>query len=308
MSMTWKDVKLATLQKMFAADGTTIPTDESTTDYLAGMPMVANEALKRLTTAGKSIIKSIVISHNPLDNLISDDVAGEIHHLGTYEFVGEGAHSYTFEFTGKGTLLVTVGGTMIDEIELNSKSTYTEYRGLIENSADDEVALIFTCKYPSAVKNVALYYAEFDDETEVPEYAEKVRYNLKKICPDFYQLGDNQIYYEGSLGCGYIQTSKYYRESDNILVLDRDQPGSYTVYYRAYPPTITIDTLDDYEIPVDDEVVVLLPLYMASQLYKDDDNGIATTYRNEFEVALESLVDSSTQQGYEEFTSESGWI
>ena len=40
MSMTWKDVKLATLQKMFAADGSTIPTDESTTDYLAGMPMV----------------------------------------------------------------------------------------------------------------------------------------------------------------------------------------------------------------------------------------------------------------------------
>ena len=47
---------------------------------------------------------------------------------------------------------------------------------------------------------------------------------------------------------------------------------------------------------------------MASQLYKDDDNGIATSYRNEFEVALESLIDSSTSQGYEEFVSESGWI
>ncbi|MDD7418316.1 MAG: hypothetical protein PUK46_02375 [Ruminococcus sp.] len=308
MSMTWKDVKLATLQKMFAADGSIIPTDESTTDYLAGMPMVANEALERLSTAGKSIVKSVVIAHNPLKNLISDEEASKIHSLGTYEFSGDGAHAYFFEFTGKGTLMVTVGGTECDTIQLESKNTYTEYRGLLDNPLDEDVALIFISKYPSAVKNVALYYEEFDKESEVPEYAEMVRYNLKEICPDFYQLGDNQIYYEGSLGCGYIQTSKYYRESDNILVLGRDDPGSYTVYYRAYPPTITAETADDYVLPVDDEVVVLLPLYMASQLYKDDDNGIATTYRNEFEVALESLIDSSMQQGYEEFTSESGWI
>jgi hypothetical protein len=121
-------------------------------------------------------------------------------------------------------------------------------------------------------------------------------------------LGDNQIYYEGDKESGYIQTSKYYRESDNVLVLDRNEPGSYTVYYRAYPEEITAETDDDYELPLDKEVVVLMPLYMASQLYKDDDNGIATSYRNEFEVALESLIDSSTSQGYEEFVSESGWI
>ena len=305
--MTWKDVKLATLQKMFAAEGSTIPTDESTTDYLAGMPYVANEALQRLSTAGKFIVKSIVIAHNPLENLITDSEAMAIHSVGNKEFTADGAHSYFFEFTGKGTLTVTVGGTVTDEIELESKNTYTEYRGLIENS-NETVALIFSCTYPSTVKNIALYEAQFDSEFEVPEYATKVRYYLKDLCDDFYQLGDNQIYYEGVMGSGYIQTSKYYRESDSVLVLNRDEPGSYIVYYRAYPPEITEATLDDYELPLDREVAVLLPLYMASQLYKDDDNGIATTYRNEFEVALESLVDSSTSQGFEEFTSESGWI
>ena len=35
--MIWKDVKLATLQKMFAAEGSAIPTDESVKDYIAGM-------------------------------------------------------------------------------------------------------------------------------------------------------------------------------------------------------------------------------------------------------------------------------
>ncbi len=305
--MTWKDVKLATLQKMFAAEGSTIPTDESTTDYLAGMPYVANEALQRLSTAAKFIVKSIVIAHNPLENLITDSEAMKIHSVGNKEFTADGAHSYFFEFSGKGTLTISVGGTIVDEIAIDSKNTYTEYRGLIENSSDT-VALIFSCTYPSTVKNIALYEAQFESEEEIPEYANKVRYYLKDMCTDFYQLGDNQIFYEGILGSGYIQTSQYYRESDNVLVLNRNEPGSYTVYYRAYPPEITEATLDDYELPLDREVAVLLPLYMASQLYKDDDNGIATTYRNEFEVALESLVDSSTSQGFEEFTSESGWI
>ena len=51
--MLWSEVKLATMQKMFAADGGNIPTDESTKDYLAGMPQAANEALLELSKAGK---------------------------------------------------------------------------------------------------------------------------------------------------------------------------------------------------------------------------------------------------------------
>ena len=41
---TWKDIKVITLQKMFAAEGSVIPNDESVKDYIAGMPGAANEA------------------------------------------------------------------------------------------------------------------------------------------------------------------------------------------------------------------------------------------------------------------------
>ena len=51
--MTWREIKLAALQKMFSADGSEIPTDTGTTDYLAAMPHAANEALQRLCTVGK---------------------------------------------------------------------------------------------------------------------------------------------------------------------------------------------------------------------------------------------------------------
>jgi hypothetical protein len=244
-----------------------------------------------------------VIAHNPLPNLIAEST--HIHTLGNKTFSAEDAFSYFFEFTGKANLKIMSNGNLVEELELESKNTYTEYKGLIEDGG--KVELIFESTYPSAVKNVALYAGLFESEMEIPEYAQKVRYYMKDLASDFYMLADNQIYYEGNTGAGYIQTSKYYRESDNVLVLDRNEPGSYTIYYRAYPEEITAETDDEYELPLDKEVAVLMPLYMASQLYKDDDNGIATSYRNEFEVALESLIDSSNPQGYEQFTSESGW-
>ena len=93
-----------------------------------------------------------------------------------------------------------------------------------------------------------------------------------------------------------------------MLVLDRDTPGNFRVYYKAYPPTITDTTPDDEELAIDNEVYPLLCLYMASQLYKDDDIAISTTYRNEFEVGFERLRDSVSTPSAEVFTSESGWI
>lgn len=47
--------------------------------------------------------------------------------------------------------------------------------------------------------------------------------------------------------------------------------------------------VDGKEVNITNDVCVLLPLYMASQLYKDDDISLATTYRNEFELGLSEL-------------------
>ena len=52
--MTWKEVKLATLQKMFSAEGLTInEADDSVSEYINAMPQAANEGLQLLCTAGK---------------------------------------------------------------------------------------------------------------------------------------------------------------------------------------------------------------------------------------------------------------
>lgn len=307
--MLWSELKLATMQKMFAADGGNIPTDESTKDYLAGMPQAANEALLELSKAGKFIIKSLQISHNPIENLLPDSISMKIHQTigGDIEFNSDRGMSYFFEATGKGIAIINVDDVEQITIEIDSKNGYTSYKGLIDNADSKSVNLKLSSPYPMAAKNIAIYDATFELPEDVQVFAEKVRYKLSDYVDDFFQLANEGIYYEGE-NPRYVQTSDYFQEGNKVLVLNRAMAGNFTIYYKAYPPTITASTLDEYELPIDPEVAVLLPLYMASQLYKDDDNGIATTYRNEFEVAFERLSDAVGAPVAEQFTSESGWI
>jgi len=297
MSYTWKDIKLASLQKMFAADGDQIVADESTKDYLAGMPYAANEGLDRLATAGKFITKSLNLAHLPAKNLLSEN-----------DYSAENGHSYYFQFSGIGTAVIS-GGDSDVTIDINSYGTFTEFKGNYANSSNGKVTITFSSPYPYKVKNAAIYAETFptiNGIDMVPEYGEYVKYDLKELAPSFYNVFGNTIVYEGESSKVYLNTTDYYKESDHILVLPKDKPGMYTVYYNAYPGLITLETEDDYVLEVDKEVAALLPLYIASQLYKDDDNGIATTYRNEFEVGLEALINSASNPGKEKFTSE--WV
>ena len=307
--MTWKDIKVATLQKMEAADGNEIPTDDSVTDYVAAMPQAANEALLLLSTAGKFIIKSISIGHNPMENLIPDGQYINSRNMGELEFEADNAHSFYFEIFPSGVtkIEILVDGEVSRTFAFSRLTGYQSVKGIIENT-DKKVIIRFTSKYPYAIKNVAMYESTYESDEAVFPYTEVVKYRMTDLAEDFYQLDNEQIYYEADDNTSrYIRASEYFQEGNKVLVLPRDMAGNFIIYYRAYPPEITTATPDDYELPIDREVASLLPLYMASQIYKGDEIGIATTYRNEFEVAREALTNKSQVQIAEEFTSESGW-
>lgn len=304
MSYTWKDIKLATLQKMFAADGDQIVTDESTKDYIAGMPYVANEGLDRLATAGKFIVKSLNLAHLPAKNLLQDNSISD----GNSVFSADNGHSYYFQYSGIGTAVIS-GGDSDVTISIDSYGKFSEFKGNYANSGNNKITITFSSAYPSKVKNIAIYADTFptvNGVDVVPEYGKYVKYDLKELAPSFYSVFGNSLVYEGENATTYLNTTDYYKESDHILVLPKDKPGMYTVYYNAYPEQITAETDDDYVMEIDKEVAELLPMYMASQLYMDDDLAIATSYRNYFEVGLESLINSSANPGKEKFTSE--WV
>lgn len=306
--LTWRDIKLATLQKMFASNGTTIQKDSSNTEYLNSMPQACNEALQLLSTAGKFLIGTHQIIVAPVPNLISESAAEKTYSIinDSISFEGNKAKSYYFKANGLIDVHITV-----DDVEVVSRTIeengFKAYKGLIPNENNGRVVITFHSVYPSSITNIALYEATFPSEEAVVPYEEFIRYDLPELIGDFYQLESGQIYYEGEVAPRYIAADQYYQESNRTLVLKRSMPGTYTIYYKQYPEMITQGTPDDYKMHLDPEVVTLVPLYMASQLYKDDDNAIATAYRNEFETAFERLTKAANVPRKEEFTSESGW-
>lgn len=303
---TWYDLQLAVLQKVFAADDT-IEKDESTYSYLAAMPHCANEGLALLATAGKFITKSVKITQMDIKNIVSCTMADKIHEFSdTFSYEASEGQSYYFECSGTGSCQIIVDELVVKTITLNSKS-YEVFKGLINNPNKKKVTISFTTSYPMALKNFAIYKESFESDDDVYPYTDKIKYDLKEMAPDFYMIDPQGIFYEGDYQT-YLQTSDFYQEGTKTLVLDRDMIGSFTVYYRAYPVEITRMTLDSYELPIDPEVYALLPLYIASQIYKDDDFGVSNQYRNEFEIGFERLVNSANINAYEEWTSESRWI
>ena len=200
--MKWKDIKLATLQKMFSAEGSSIPTDDSTRDYIAGMPYVANECLQMICTNKKKLINSIDIE------------------------------------PGFGM--------------------------------------------------------------EIGEY---IRFKMSDLVSDFFEFTGEVYYTDGST---YERSDDYRTQANDVFIVPKRMSGTWTVYYAAYPEEITERTPDNYELSVPSDVAAILPLYMASQLYKEDDNGIATSLRNEFEVAYDRLVQENYSIKMESFN-ESGW-
>lgn len=313
-TITWGDIKLRTLQKMFATNNgsTTIPTDNSTREYISAMPGAANEGLQMLATAGKFITKCIDIAHIPVKNILSNAESIKSVESGTISFSADGAQSLYFEFKGNATLVITAGETELYNTSIDSKTGsfgYTEYKYLLDNENSEKVTLTLSSDYPMSVKNVAMYSARYQTADEIQPWAEYTRYDLSQMVDDFYMVDNQFVIYEGDADVArYTATTDYFQEGFKIMLIHRDKPGNYKVYYKAYAPYITQDTPDSTELSIDPEVAAILPLYMASQLYKDDDVGLSTIYRNEMEVAFERLAKQVSAPSAEKFQSVSGWV
>ncbi len=93
----------------------------------------------------------------------------------------------------------------------------------------------------------------------------------------------------------------------SVLQLPKGVSGTVRVFYDAVPEHITEYTNDAEELPLSDDCNVLIPLYLAGELYKDDDIGMATAYMNEFESRLSSLPANESGVRGGSFTSLTGW-
>ncbi|MCL2030515.1 MAG: hypothetical protein FWG93_03125 [Oscillospiraceae bacterium] len=134
-----------------------------------------------------------------------------------------------------------------------------------------------------------------------------LRCDLREAAPDFYALDPEQIYL--SSPAGYTPADGAQTEGESILWLPAIPGGEYIVYYYAYPAPLSADTPDGQPLALPPEAETLLPLYMASQLYKDDDPALAMLYRQEFDAGLDYLRRAAPRlrAGGRTFRSVTGW-
>jgi hypothetical protein len=200
---TWKDIKRATLQRMFVIEGGTVVISDITNPYIEALPAAANEGIYLLAAAG-----------------------------------GAGIKSLSFE-------------------KKRSDGTYS-------------------------------------------------RFDMNKYADDFRSFTD-EIYIQTDKGRQRIYG--YVTEADCVLVLPAWLEGEIVVYYNPLPQIIPQNVSDDEVIRLLPMASTLLPLYIASQLFKDDDMRQAVQLRNEFEIGLSRMAAliSSDRKKKERFTSVTGW-
>lgn len=114
------------------------------------------------------------------------------------------------------------------------------------------------------------------------------------------RIGENEIYDLATVLSDYRKL--YNIESDillnwkllskNILkICDWVDPSvKVDVLYSAYPKKITSETTDDFKIELEESFARIIPLYIAGELYKDDDLTLSTIYMNEFFTNLNNLA------------------
>lgn len=142
-------------------------------------------------------------------------------------------------------------------------------------------------------------------------YTPTQQYDLNTLTDDNFIKIINVVYSYFDEDTGeYItdhNTTDYKMWGDHTLQLNTNLIGTWVVYYEKKPTKITSSTLDSFEMEFDDNVNVLIPMYVTSQVYKNDNNSKSVMYRNEFESGLDRL-DQDLLDNEQEFENLSGWL
>lgn len=136
-----------------------------------------------------------------------------------------------------------------------------------------------------------------------------IRYDLRLLAEDFMRLIPDRVLREANGTYGRYEG--YFQEGPGALVFPGRDAGRFRVFYRAYPQPVTAETPDHMTFALAAEALDLVPIYMASRLYKDDDIAVATNYLNEYQVRRAELAQTATD-GLDDsalcgFISVTGW-
>lgn len=318
MTYTWGEIQIASLQKMFlnntaitVASLPTLKTDRKYLTYLNAMPFVANEGLLRIMNLGHPLVKKYTLNKNISDDIFIHQSFETVQVIDEdYVIEGDNINAYYFEIDNESTIKIeqynATTKVWTTDIEITHvpdiEGTYEVYKDVLTTFTGLRRITFAHTGYMYNVKNIALYSPIFRDEDTVPINTPKLKYDLSTLITDFYKI--ITVNYEDTYGVSKY-TSNFIIEGDNTLIIDAKSNGNFIITYCAFPDKIISTTLDTYVFKTPVEMVALLPLYIASELYKDDDIQLSTIYRNQFEIGLQTIVKTDQPM---EFDNNSNWL
>lgn len=181
--------------------------------------------------------------------------------------------------------------TPVDISNLPSMYTQEEYNlylNSMPNAINEAINNLLSVK--PLIKSFVI-----DTTTQREEEFNTYRYNLRDLISDYKRISadTNYINLNGDMYCNYeVEANEYF-------IVPKFDEGNWIVYYEAYRPIITLTTSDEEEIGIGTDLEVLIPLYLAGELYKDDDLSLATMYMNEFLNGIQSLRGTITPKSQE---------
>ena len=142
------------------------------------------------------------------------------------------------------------------------------------NLEDTELADYIQDDHTAWVFDIAQYMEDNDIENYL--YTEVIQHTYIKR--------DNLLFEEQD---GKIYIDKRFMDRNSLTL---------TIKYRIIPERFTTATPWNTLIDLPYNICSIVPLYLASELYKDDDISLSTAYRNQFETELDyissKMVDS----------------
>ena len=115
------------------------------------------------------------------------------------------------------------------------------------------------------------------------------KFDLSELATDFRSVA--RVIYEN--GSQYEPSIGYTMEGDTI-VLSNLKSGVYRVLYNRRITRIVIGALSSTEVGVPDYLAEIIPYFIKSELYEEEEPEIASQARNIFEAMLSTFIRTET--------------
>ena len=131
-----------------------------------------------------------------------------------------------------------------------------------------------------------------------------VTVNMKEAVDDF--LDVDRVSFRSIYG-EYIPFYPFSREGDTVMMDKLSVGDTYTVHYRPSIKRLRDSALDSDQAPVPDRIAELIPYFIKSELYREEDPEEASRAKSLFDQGVSELIDFRANYGAVQTVFGMGW-